>query len=417
MPLRRPTTGPDRGHATLIPVVVLAVIGATLLATGTARARPMLAQPESHFIGNDAPGWSPDGKRIVFVSFRQGRFGDIFTMDANGKNLTRLTSTTQHEDVPSWSPDGSRIAYVALVGEAFQVFVMNADGSNARQLTDTERSNYAPSWSPDSRKLAFRSDRDGNGEIYVMNADGTEQTRLTNTAGTEHLPVWSPDGRRIAYASNRNRIAFQLYVIDADGMNEHRLTADPTTYHEEQRPAWSPDGSKVAFVGSRNPPLGNTDIYVVDADGSNARALTRNDKREDWPAWSPDGKRIAFSRGFHIFRPEIYVMNETGGAARKLTGPSLHFAGLSRSPKVPHAGRPFVVELKVRPILDRWADPICIAAIRGKEVPLVLGDVVRGRIRCEWWLPRSAKGRTLRYVIAAQAGDTEVVRSGARPVR
>src|SRR5215208_6169391 len=367
MPLRRPTTGPDRGHGTLIPLVVLAAIGATLLATGTARARPMLAQPESHFVGNDAPAWSPDGKRIVFVSFRQGRFGDIFTMDANGKSLTRLTSTTQHEDVPSWSPDGSRNAYVALVGEAFQVFVMNADGSNARQLTDTERSNYAPSWSPDSRKLAFRSDRDGNGEIYVMNADGTEPTRLTNTAGTEHLPVWSPDGRKIAYASNRNRIAFQLYVVDADG--------------------------------------------------SNARAITRNDKREDWPAWSPDGKRIAFSRGFHIFRPEVYVMNETGGAARKLTGPSLHFAGLSRSPKVPHAGRPFVVELKVRPILDRWADPICIAAIRGKEVPLVLGDVVRGRIRCEWWLPRSTKGRTLRYVIAAQAGDTEVVRSGARPVR
>jgi len=394
-----------------------AIVAAVVLATGTAGARPAQVQPESHYIGNDAPAWSPDGSRIAFISFQKGRFGDIYTMGANGGRVTRLTSTPEHEDVPAWSPDGARIAYVALRGDAFQIFVMNTDGTGTRQLTTTEAANYAPAWSPDGKRIAFRSDRDGNGEIYVMNADGSAQTRVTHNPAAEHLPVWSPDGKRIAYSSRRNGLAFQLYVIDLDGSNEHRLTADPTNYHDEQRAAWSPDGTKIAFVSNRDPPIGNTEIYVVDADGSNPRRLTRNELREDWPAWSPDGTRIAFSRGFHIFRPEVFVMSATGSAVRKLTGPNLRFVRLSRAPTVPRAGRTFVVELTVKPTLDRFADVVCVAAIARKLVRLDLGDVVRGRTRCEWSIPRSAKGKRIRYVVAAQAGGTEVARVRSATVR
>jgi Tol biopolymer transport system component len=394
----------------------LGIAAAALLVAATAGARPTGIQPESHYIGNDAPAWAPDGSHIAFIAFRKGRFGDVFTMDADGRGVTRLTSTPEHEDVPTWSPDGSLIAYVALHNEAFQIFVVNANGGARRQLT-TQGSNYGPTWSPDGRRLAFRSDRDGNGEIYVMNADGSDQTRVTNNPADEHLPAWSPDGTKLAFASNRNRLAFQLYVASVDGHNEHRLTADPTNYHEEQRPAWSPDGTKVAFVSNRDPPLGNTEIYVVDADGTNSRRLTHNDLREDWPAWSPDGTRIAFSRGFHIFRPEIYVMAPTGQSAHKITGTNLRFVRISRTPKTPKAGRLFVVELTVKPALDRYADPTCLAAIAGKLVPLQLGDVVRGRIRCEWFIPRSAKSRRLRYIVAAQAGGTQVTRAAAAVVR
>ena len=85
-----------------------------------------------------------------------------------------------------------------------EIYVMNADGTNQTRLTNNSAEDIWPSWSPDGTKIAFMSDRDGNGEIYVMNADGTNQTRLTNNSATEYCPSWSPDGTKIVFMSNRD---------------------------------------------------------------------------------------------------------------------------------------------------------------------------------------------------------------------
>jgi Tol biopolymer transport system component len=390
-------------------------LGGVALAVGVGVAGAGGTQPTSHFVGNDAPAWSPDGRTVAFTSFQRGRFGDIFRMAPDGSSRVRLTSTDAHDDLPTWSPDGGQIAFVTGRDGSFQIDVMNADGTARRALTTSQGLNADPSWSPDGSKIAFRSTRDGNGEIYVMDAEGGNQTRLTNNRFPDSAPVWSPDGTRIAFTSDRT--AEKLFVMDADGTNERRVTNDTVAFHDEERPDWSPDGRAIAFVSNVNPPVGNTDIYVVELDNGAPRRITRNALREDWPAWSPDSRRIAFSRGFHEFRPELYLMNADGSGARKLTGMTLRFAGVTRTPLRPRAGRPFTIDLAVRPRLDRFADPICIAVVGKDLVALRVGDVVNGRVRCVWGIPRSAKGKRVRGIVAAQSGGSEVARPFSLRVR
>ncbi len=111
-----------------------------------------------------------------------------------------------------------------------------------------------------------------------MNADGTGQRNLTRNAANDFLWLssssWSPDGRKIAFGRDRdgNGSSDDIYVINADGSGQRRLTQDG------QQPLWSPDGQKIAFRSKRN---GNDDIYVMNPDGSGQRNLTRNPARID----------------------------------------------------------------------------------------------------------------------------------------
>lgn len=100
-----------------------------------------------------------------------------------------------------------------------------------------------PAWSPDGAKIVFYSDRDGASEIYVMNADGPGQTRLTNNPSQDLLPALSPDGAKIAFVSNRDGTdlwdpsAHEIYVMNADGSNQTRLTNNTWA---DSSPTWSP---------------------------------------------------------------------------------------------------------------------------------------------------------------------------------
>ena len=156
-------------------------------------------------------------------------------MDADGSGVTRLIDDDAYDDLsPDWSPDGQRIAFYrrdALEsggdGDA-DIYVMNADGSEVTRLTDNNAADYFPAWSPDGRRIAFSSDRDGdyrdgNRDIYVMNADGSGVTRLTDDDARDDDPAWSPDGQRIAFRYDREGNA-DIYVMNADGSEVTRLT-------------------------------------------------------------------------------------------------------------------------------------------------------------------------------------------------
>lgn len=162
-------------------------------------------------------------------------------------------------------------------------------------------------------KIAFTSDRDdGDYEIYVMDADGSEQIRLTQSAGFDFQASWSPDGTKIVFESERdgNR---EIYVMNADGSEQINLTQNP---NGDSGAAWSPDGKKIAFFSTRD---GDTGIFVMDADGSGQTRLTTGE--DFYPDWSPDGEKILFetARDIATLGYEIYVMNADGSGQTNLT--------------------------------------------------------------------------------------------------
>lgn len=137
-------------------------------------------------------------------------------------------------------------------------------------------------------QIAFSSNRDGDWELYVMNADGSGQTRLTFDEGLDDSPSWSPDGRRIAFTSRRDGNS-EIYVMDADGSSQRRLTfQDGSDWH----PRWSPLGDQIAFTSARD---GTTEVYTVNPDGGAPERVTG--QRGNWESrasWSPDGSQLAF---------------------------------------------------------------------------------------------------------------------------
>ena len=205
-----------------------------------------------------------------------------------------------------------RIAFESKRDGNYEIYVMNGDGSEQTRLTNNQWDDFNPAWSPDGMRIAFSSERDGNWDIYVMNSDGSEQTRLTNNPANDQVPAWSPDGTRIAFASQRDD-NYEIYVMNADSSGQTRLTNNQgADFH----PAWSTDGTHIAFESEVD---GNREIYVMNADGSGQTRLTNNSVRDWFPAWSPpDDRYIAFE----LQRDgnwEIYVMNADGSGQTQLT--------------------------------------------------------------------------------------------------
>ena len=273
--------------------------------------------------------------RIAFMSDRDGNW-EIYVMDADGGNPRRLTNNRHADLSPSWSPDGKRIVFCSdrdghphhIPGWfTSEIYMMDADGGNQQKLTNNPSDDRSPSWSPDGTRIAFMSRRDGNNEIYVMDADGGNQQKLTNNPDpnghpNDEYPSWSPDGAHIVFSARRKghfkrnlNTTYEIYVMDADGGNEQRLTENRKN---DWHPVWSPNGKRIAFAADRKGDFENFEIYVMDADGGNQQKLTEN-RVYDWsPSWSPDGERIVFMSE-RDGNPQIYVMDADGGNPQNLT--------------------------------------------------------------------------------------------------
>ncbi len=240
---------------------------------------------------NSLPRWSPDGKRIAFMSTRSG-MEQLYVMQADGTGVVQVTHSLGFKGGVDWSPDGTRIAYASseagisgplgIIHAPGDIYVARSDGSAARQLTSGGGLNVEPEWSPDGTKIAFFSDRGGPGEIWVMAADGSDVRLLTNGPSLNASPSWSPDSARIAFHSERDfpgGYESAIYVMDADGKDQRRVVGGAGL-----SPDWSPDGRWIVFVSRRDGPW---DLYAVRGDGSAITRLTDDTNIEVEPQWRP----------------------------------------------------------------------------------------------------------------------------------
>ena len=238
--------------------------------------------------GDDAyPMWSSDGTMIVFSSRREG-VNKIFTMNAAGTAApTRVTDPTttvsgQGDEEPSWSRNGSRIAFRSDRELGFaHIWTVNADGTGLVRLTSVGE-NLNPVWSPTTDLIAFTSDRDADGdyELFTMDALGGNIVQRTSNTYWDSNPDWSPDGTRLAFQSFLDG-QFEIQVLHLASGTLSRLTNDPGF---DTAPAWSPDGAKIVFQSNRD---GDFEIFTMSADGTGAQQLTNNSASDRVADWQP----------------------------------------------------------------------------------------------------------------------------------
>jgi Tol biopolymer transport system component len=298
-------------------------------------ATPLTKMTVSQGLGSFDQVWSPDSKRIAFVSDRAldgsntintNATFNIWVINADGSGLTATTKMTQAGSVaPAWSPDGSKLAFAsgrALDGSdaagPSNVWIANPDGSGAAPLsTLTAAYSIAPAWSPDGSKIAFLSSRalDGSdattagqgANIWVMNSNGSAAAPLTTYTTAIQLtggPIWSADGKRIAFhsdcaldgsdAANTNS-TLNVWVVNADGSALTPVTRLTFAGLGALNAAWSSDGTSLAFSSDRA--LDGSDalnqnhtlnVWSASANGSGAMPLTRYTSlgaSGNWPAW------------------------------------------------------------------------------------------------------------------------------------
>ena len=263
---------------------------------------------------------------IVFDSNRSGTSEIYATNGRSVWQLTRAATTREFSRVPDISPDGSRIAFQSRHPGDIQpqIYTMSCDGTSVLRVTDGNEPAASPAWSPDGRLIAYVRGESTLSAIQVISEDGRESRPVQTIPTPSFYPAWSPDGRALAFVTKVGG-AWEIHVADLESGEVQQLTHSPAGSTGCGGPAWSPDGSLIAFDATW---AGNFDIYVMRSDGSSVGQLTFDSAVDARPAWSPDGKRIAFHstrdrrsgaaidtlEGF-----ELYVMNADGTNVKRLT--------------------------------------------------------------------------------------------------
>ena len=222
-----------------------------------------------------ADSWSPDGTRLAIQSG-----DDIWLVDPDGGNRTRLTFSPGFDEYATFSPDATKIAFDREGVTGHRVMVMNADGTGAHSISESFPDASQPTWSPDGSQIAFQA----HGDIWITSANGIG-ARLLVGGGVENLwPAWSPDGSTILFASDRNG-NFDIYAARViDGVLT-QLTTHPA---DDRWPVWSPDGAKILFTSTRSG-NGTGDLFTMNADGSAQTQITFTGGFFTRGAWQPLG--------------------------------------------------------------------------------------------------------------------------------
>jgi Tol biopolymer transport system component len=279
--------------------------------------------------------WSADGKMITFQSTRDGRTCDQqYVMNADGTGLTKVSRGGK--TTCGWFLPGSKRLFFGATHAAdtacppkpdpsagyvwgidpYDIYTVGVDGKDMKRLTNFGVYTAEGVLSHDGKKIVFTSLKDGDLDIYTMNVDGTDMKRLTTTPGYDGGPWWSPDDKQIVYRAwhydndkdlqaykdllakrmiRPNRM--ELFVMNADGSNQRQITK---LGGANFGPSWTPDGKQIIFSSNhKNPRSGNFDLYLVNLDGTGLEQITTSPVFDGFPMFSPDGKKLLWASNRH----------------------------------------------------------------------------------------------------------------------
>jgi TolB protein len=220
---------------------------------------------ERRLTNRDTPeydaSWSPDGKRLVFCAIAQspgqGNL-DLCTVgvdDQQSRHLIGDDGKLSHEESPAWSPDGKQIAFTSTRDGNQEIYTLDADGQNLKRVTQDPGLDAHPTWTPDGKQLLFATNRWGDFEIAAVDPLGERVDRLTHQRGLDDYPVCAPDGRTIAFVSHRFG-NFEVYIMPREGGAATNISADPGI---DNFPSWTSTG-QLSWISNRDGEFG---LYVI----------------------------------------------------------------------------------------------------------------------------------------------------------
>ncbi len=227
-----------------------------------------------------SPRYSPDGRFMVYTSYRPGR-PCLYLKDLKTGRISRLACFKGSNIAPAWHPDSRRLAVTLSRDGSPDIYLMDVRGKVIRRLTWGSSINISPSFSPDGTKLVFVSDKSGTPQLYILNVESGSERRLTFTGGYNTDPQWSPRGDRIVYCSRVDG-KFQIFTVSPGGGEPEQLTFSGSN----ENPSWSPDGRQILFSSIRDGR--NQVLYVMYVNGASQRKLFGFGSRMAMPFWGPN---------------------------------------------------------------------------------------------------------------------------------
>jgi TolB protein len=209
--------------------------------------------------------------------------------DSDGQNPREALSSSEPIISPSWSPDGKRVAYVSFESKKPVIYVHELATGKRIVLSNEKGNNSAPSWSPDGSKLAVSLSRDNNTQVYVINADGSGLRRISRSSAIDTEPQFSADGKSIFFTSDRGGSP-QIYKMGSEGENNGSATRVTFKHAYATSPRLSPDGKYLAYIARS----GGFRLQLMDLRSGEVSALTETNFDET-PTFAANGKFLLYA--------------------------------------------------------------------------------------------------------------------------